>query len=387
MTISQVWPLVALPEAVEFLDGQRRPVKVSDRAKMRGNIPYYGASGVVDYVNRYLFDEDLILLGEDGENILSRVVPLAFKITGKSWVNNHAHVLRPRAGFDIDFLTAYLESLDYSVLNSGTAQPKLNKQSCSRIRVVKPPIEEQRAIATVLRDSDDLIATLERLIAKKQSTKQGMLQQLLTGNTRLRGFTDPWRNTTIGELSDQHRNTLDPRKHHDRVFQHFSLPAFDDDEKPAIDRGSSIDSMKFVVPPHAVLVSKLNPRIPRIWAPDDIGGNAIASTEFVVMTPRPGTNRSFLKWLVKAPAVAARMKLLATGTTGSHARIHPRQVAELPVAVPSGPEQGAIAAILDDAENEVRALNRRLDKARSIKLGMMQELLAGRARLPVEVAS
>ncbi len=121
---------------------------VGDRAKMRGSIPYYGASGVVDHVNQYLFDEDLILLGEDGgENILSRVVPLAFKVSGKCWVNNHAHVLRPRSDFDIDFLTAYLESLDYSGLNTGTAQPKLNKQSCLSVQVAKPPLEEQRRIA------------------------------------------------------------------------------------------------------------------------------------------------------------------------------------------------------------------------------------------------
>lgn len=175
MTLVTAWHDVALTEAVDFLDSQRRPVKVGDRAKMRGHIPYYGASGIVDYVDSALFDEDLILLGEDGENILSRVVPLAFKITGKSWVNNHAHVLRPTAEFDIDFLTAYLESLDYSGLNTGTAQPKLNKQSCSTIRVVKPPLAEQRRIASVLSDADDLIAALERTISKKQAIKQGMM--------------------------------------------------------------------------------------------------------------------------------------------------------------------------------------------------------------------
>jgi restriction endonuclease S subunit len=179
------WPQLTLGDAVEFLDSQRRPVKVGDRAKMRGDIPYYGASGVVDHVNRYLFDEDLILLGEDGENILSRAVPLAFKISGKSWVNNHAHVLRPRPGFNIDFLTAYLESLDYSSLNTGTAQPKLNKQSCLAIQVHRPPVPEQHAIGSALSDVDAEISTLQTRIDKVRDIKTGMMQQLLTGRTRL----------------------------------------------------------------------------------------------------------------------------------------------------------------------------------------------------------
>ena len=144
------WEVTTLGEAVDFLDGLRRPVKDSDRARMRGDIPYYGASGIVDYVNDYIFDEDLILLGEDGENILSRKCRLAFTISGKTWVNNHAHVLRPRPPFVLNYLADFLESRDYAQYNTGTAQPKLNKFVCSRIPVVQPPLPEQHAIAAAL---------------------------------------------------------------------------------------------------------------------------------------------------------------------------------------------------------------------------------------------
>ena len=92
--IPEDWEVRELCEVVTFLDGKRRPVKNSDRAKMQGSIPYYGASGIADYVNDYIFDDDLILLGEDGENILSRNLPLAFRISGKTWVNNHAHIIQ-----------------------------------------------------------------------------------------------------------------------------------------------------------------------------------------------------------------------------------------------------------------------------------------------------
>ncbi len=183
--VPEDWEVCELQEAVEFLDGLRKPVRSSDRAKISGIYPYYGASGIVDYVNDYIFDEELILLGEDGENILSRNLPLAFRVSGKIWVNNHAHVMRTKPRFDIGYLTEFLESLDYSLLNSGTAQPKLNKQACSKIKIAKPKKEEQTAIATLLSDMDKEIQTLQQRLNKTRQIKQGMMQALLTGRIRL----------------------------------------------------------------------------------------------------------------------------------------------------------------------------------------------------------
>jgi type I restriction enzyme, S subunit len=180
------WEVRQLGEVTTFLDGKRRPVKDGDRAKMRGSIPYYGASGIVDYVNNYLFDEDLILLGEDGENIISRNTRLAFRISGKTWVNNHAHVLRPKPTVCIGFLTDYLESLNFERFNSGTAQPKLNKQTCYAIPLALPSSHaEQEAVALILSDVDREIAATEARLGKARAVKQGMMQELLTGRTHL----------------------------------------------------------------------------------------------------------------------------------------------------------------------------------------------------------
>src|SRR5690606_3722486 len=95
-----------------------------------GPYPYYGASGVIDHVAEFIFDGDFVLLAEDGANILNRSTPIAFKANGRFWVNNHAHVLRPKSGIDHDFLTEYLESLNFERFNTGTTQPKLNRQVC-----------------------------------------------------------------------------------------------------------------------------------------------------------------------------------------------------------------------------------------------------------------
>lgn len=179
------WEVKKLKEVADFFDGRRRPISERDRTKMRGEYPYYGASGIVDYVNDYIFDEELILLGEDGENILSRSCRLAFRVSGKIWVNNHAHVLKPKEDIDIGFLTEYLESLDYEQYNTGTAQPKLNKRVCSEIPVFLPSFPEQTAIATVLSNMDAEIIALEKKSDKTRALKLGMMQELLTGKTRL----------------------------------------------------------------------------------------------------------------------------------------------------------------------------------------------------------
>ena len=196
------WEVKNLAEVADFLDGQRRPIKNSYRAKMKGQYPYYGASGIIDYVNDYIFDDALILLGEDGENILSRNCRLVFKISGKVWINNHAHVLKPKSEINITYLTDYLESLNYELYNTGTAQPKLNKKVCSSIPVLLPPLKEQTAIATALSDTDALITSLDKLIAKKRNIKQGAMQQLLTGKKRLAGFGGEWEVKRLGNIID-----------------------------------------------------------------------------------------------------------------------------------------------------------------------------------------
>ena len=126
--IPQEWEVKSLNKACDFLDSQRIPIKDSERAKISGIYPYYGASGIIDYVNNYIFNDDLILLAEDGANIINRSTPIAFLVNGKIWVNNHAHVLKAKPSFDRYYLCAYLESLKYDKYNTGTAQPKLNRE-------------------------------------------------------------------------------------------------------------------------------------------------------------------------------------------------------------------------------------------------------------------
>ena len=163
------WSACTLQDAVDFLDGQRKPLESADRAKRQGKYPYYGASGIIDSIDDYIFDEPLILLGEDGANIINRSSPLCSIATGKYWVNNHAHVMRPHKGQNIRFLRELLESLDYTRYNTGTAQPKLNQEKCRTIPLSLPIYEEQCHIA-------DFLAALEHKCAQENEELEGILQ-------------------------------------------------------------------------------------------------------------------------------------------------------------------------------------------------------------------
>lgn len=143
------WSHQPLGDLVEFLDHKRAPIKEADRSKRRGQYPYYGASGIIDSIDDYLFDEALILVGEDGANVLDRSSPLAFKVSGKIWVNNHAHVLRVLLPHNIDYLVDYLESISYKPYVTGTAQPKLNKAALASVPIPVPPSHEQVEIAAI----------------------------------------------------------------------------------------------------------------------------------------------------------------------------------------------------------------------------------------------
>ena len=149
-----------MDDVVEFLDTMRKPLEGAKR--ISGSYPYYGASGIVDYVDGYLFDEELILLSEDGANITDRNYPVCFLASGKYWVNNHAHVLQTKQGNENNFICNSLERKDYTQYNTGMAMPKLNKETCKKIPISCPEFEEQKKIGDYFRSLDHLITLHQR---------------------------------------------------------------------------------------------------------------------------------------------------------------------------------------------------------------------------------
>lgn len=170
------WEQRKLDDVVEFLDTMRKPLEGAKR--ISGPYPYYGASGIVDYVDGYLFDEELILLSEDGANITDRNYPVCFLASGKYWVNNHAHVLRTKQENENNFICNSLERKDYTQYNTGMAMPKLNKETCKKIPILCPGFEEQKKIGDYFRSLDNLITLHQQKCDELRNIKKFMLQNM-----------------------------------------------------------------------------------------------------------------------------------------------------------------------------------------------------------------
>ncbi|MBO1031321.1 restriction endonuclease subunit S [Tessaracoccus sp. SD287] len=179
------WVRGSLGHVVESLDRARIPLSALDRQSRSGPYPYYGASGVIDWVDDFLFDEDLVLVSEDGANLLNRSTPIAFIAAGRYWVNNHAHVLRPRVGPPA-FWAARIECIDLAPWVSGSAQPKLTAEAMNSIPVSWPKDHlEMDRIASELEDQtsriDAMIADAQRLKALLGERRSTLITEVVTG--------------------------------------------------------------------------------------------------------------------------------------------------------------------------------------------------------------
>ncbi|MEU3780249.1 restriction endonuclease subunit S [Streptomyces sp900129855] len=165
------WAWAELGDVVEVLDRQRIPVSAKERSRRPGNVPYYGASGQVGWIDEALFDEDLVLLGEDGVQFFDRFKAKAYRISGKSWVNNHAHVLRVQAPVaDWRYICHYLNSFNYEGYANGTTRLKLTKSAMVSIPIALPPLEEQYRIVEALEEQ------LSRLDQAKASVSMAQIR-------------------------------------------------------------------------------------------------------------------------------------------------------------------------------------------------------------------
>lgn len=248
---------------------------------------------------------------------------------------------------------------------SGSAQPILNKSAFGRLEIELPPPEEQRAIAHILGTLDDKI----ELNGKENETLEAMARALFKAwfvdfepvrakmegrwqrgqslpglpahlydlfpdrlvESELGEIPEGWRVFTFGDVAQQVKGAVNPGNLPREAFTHYSLPAFDSAKTPVTELGVEIKSNKTPVPDGAVLVSKLNPHIPRIWQVGKAGVNAVCSTEFIVWTPKVPANSAFLYCLASSVEFNSAMRQLVTGTSNSHQRVKPDQLNDIRV--------------------------------------------------------
>jgi type I restriction enzyme S subunit len=166
------WECVRFGDATFNRDAERVPLSVSVRENRRGEYDYYGASGVIDNINDFLFDKPLLLIGEDGANLINRSTPIAFIARGKYWVNNHAHVIDGISEQFLIYISMYINSISLESYVTGTAQPKMNQAKMNSIVLIIPPLKEQQRIISKV---DELFALCDQLKARLQAASETQL--------------------------------------------------------------------------------------------------------------------------------------------------------------------------------------------------------------------
>ena len=170
------WKEYKLGEVVNILDYKRVPLSSKERSTRQGIYPYFGAQGIIDYIDDYIFDGTYLLIAEDGENLKSQKQNIAQLATGKYWVNNHAHILESNGLCDIRYLCYLLNSMDISGYITGSAQPKLNQANLSSIRVSLPSVTIQKRIADFLFGYDDKIEVNRKINENLEQQAQALFK-------------------------------------------------------------------------------------------------------------------------------------------------------------------------------------------------------------------
>ena len=188
--IPKHWSIKRLKYVMNNFDSQRKPIEAQNRSQ-EGDIlyDYYGASGVIDKIDEYIFDETALLIGEDGANLVLRNLPLIYIAYGKYWVNNHAHILRPKKDSDLYYMAHQMEIIDYSLFITGSAQPKLSQENLNNVILVVPPLSEQKTMAEYLNEKvsniDSIIQDKKKQLTIVQGHKKSLIYEYVTGKKRV----------------------------------------------------------------------------------------------------------------------------------------------------------------------------------------------------------
>ena len=352
------WEIFPLETLVDVLDNLRVPVNTSERSKRLGSVPYYGATGQVGTIDEAIFNEELLVLGEDGVQFFDQNKPKAYKITGPAWVNNHAHVLRPKRDRVLqNFLLHFLNQFNYAGYANGTTRLKLTQGAMNRIPVPLPSIEEQIKIVELLEDHlsrlDAAITDVKQARIKAAQFRKALLHSIFEGIYS--ETSDTWEKKAIGDFAAVKGGKRLPKgtKWSDEPTLHPYIRATDIkfgqiNNKDLVHVPDSIwkSISRYIVEENDVVITIAGTIGEIAVVPQSLAGANLTENAAKLVFDHEYVLPSYLAMYLQSPSVQQEFKELSRATTQAKLALY--RIATVEVPVPTIDEQRRIMELLDE---------------------------------------
>jgi type I restriction enzyme S subunit len=383
--VPEGWKVEQVGEAFEICNNLRFPISEEERKKMQGPYPYYGPTKIQDWVNEFRVEGKFALIGEDGDHFLKwKELPMTLLVEGKFNVNNHAHLIRGASNLT-EWFYYYFQNRELTkyLTRQGAGRYKLTKNALSKITLPIPPLPEQRAIVQVLGTMDEAIQTTERLIAQKDLRKKWLMQNLLTGKKRLKGFSGEWKEMHIRDIakevsirnkSDKQLIVLSCTKYDGLVpsLEYFGRKIFADD----------LSTYKIVPKNHFAYAT--NHIEEGSIGYQENREEALISPMYTVFETNDTVNNFFFFRLLKSYPLVYQYQNRMEGSIDRRGGLRWDAFSIIKLKLPAIEEQTAIARVFQTANQEIQLLKAKAEKLRTQKKGMMQVLLTGKVKMNVK---
>ena len=382
------WTETALGDIAEVLDRLRKPISGAEREKRIGDVPYYGATGLAGWIDKPIFDEELVLLGEDAIDFLNPDVHKAYLISGPSWVNNHAHVLRAKREKVISyFLMEALNAVDYSQFVAFGTRSKLTQGAMMGISVRVPPLDEQKRIVDVVSSVDSYIDALQQQADSARTARDAVLHELLSAGG------DDWTETTLGKIASLKNG--DRGKNYPSANQRTSYGV------PFINAGHLVngkvvlDSMDYIseetfnslsagkIEENDILYC-LRGTVGKFGIVDGINRGAIASS-LVILRVGKASMMSFVYLFLDSAYAKTQLGDMRNGAVQPN--LSASSLASFKVVLPPLAEQKRIVEIVSSMDELIQSTEQAVIEAKNLRSGLLSDLLSGENEIPASYDS
>lgn len=342
----------------------------SNASTENGKYPFFTCSPITAKIDNYAFDEEALLLAGNNAN---GIFSLKY-YKGKFNAYQRTYLINTKEDYKFLFYCLKLQLANLVHISQGTATKFLTLPILNNIDISLPPLEEQKAIAEVLSSLDDKIDLLHRQNQTLESLAQTLFRQWFIEEAK-----EEWEEKPLGEIALHVKSNINPANFQNKSFLHFSLPTFDEGQRPKKELGSEILSNKYQVIKNSILVSKLNPRTPRIWL---IDGNinediSICSTEFQVLKPKENIWRGFIYCFLKTEQAIQELAGASSGTSGSHQRVKPEDIFNLTFQYPDMDTLKKFDELSSDYWRKIKVNQKQIQTLENLRDTLLPKLLSG----------